>query len=190
MSNQNPSVWFISDTHLGHRKIIEFEPMRAALFSTIEDHDKAILGLWRARVKKHDIVYCLGDMAWSAKALEQLRNLPGKKKLVMGNHDKFAMSQYMEIFVKISSYFEFDHCVLSHIPLSIGSIRPRYRGNIHGHLHGSKVHSKYHCCICPEQLGDFGPVQIDAFVDRMTGFDTIPQRAQEIQGIAETEALE
>lgn len=166
------NVWFMSDAHLGHRGVIEFDPMRSALFDTIEEHDKAIASLWRARVKKQDVVYCLGDMAFNHRGLEILRNLPGRKKLIMGNHDRLAMKDYLEVFVKISAYEEWGGCVLSHIPLYLGSILPRFRGNIHGHLHSKVMESLHHCCICPEQLGDMGPVQIDAFLERMNGFVT------------------
>ena len=152
-------VFFMTDLHLGHRKIIEYEPLRTQLFADIDEHDRAICSLWRERVRKQNVVYVLGDVAFNRVALERIRNLPGKKKLILGNHDKLDMKAYLEVFVKVSAYDSFDGVVLSHIPLNQCSILPRYRGNVHGHLHGrGDGPSRYHLNICPEVMGDFGPL--------------------------------
>ena len=95
-------TWFFADPHLGHEKILDFEPMRGALFKTIEEHDERILDLWRDRVKKRDVVYLLGDVAANKASLAKFKGLPGLKQthLILGNHDKLALSNYQEIFCK------------------------------------------------------------------------------------------
>lgn len=124
-----------ADLHLGHSKIISFEPARR-IFSSIEEHDAEIERRWRETVRKGDVVYVLGDVAWNRRGLERFRSFPGIKKLVMGNHDKHDMRAYLEAFRKVSAYAEIDGWLLAHIPLHPSSVRPRFKGQIHGHTHG------------------------------------------------------
>lgn len=82
------NVWFTSDTHLGHVRILELGQGRP--FSTIEEHDSRIAALWNSVVKPTDMVFHLGDVAlgnWTA-GLGLLRGLNGDKHLVPGNHDR------------------------------------------------------------------------------------------------------
>lgn len=131
----------IADLHLGHRKIIEYEPARR-IFATIEEHDAEIERRWREVVHSRDVVYVLGDVAWNRVALERLRSFPGIKKLVMGNHDLHDMRAYLEVFRKITAYAEVSGWLLAHMPVHSASIVPRFRGQIHGHLHGTSRYRK------------------------------------------------
>jgi calcineurin-like phosphoesterase family protein len=76
---------FTSDLHLGHRLVAEKRG-----FATVEEHDATIAERWRERVRPSDVVYVLGDIAASApfEALAILSELPGRKRLILGNHDR------------------------------------------------------------------------------------------------------
>lgn len=83
------NVWFTSDTHFNHSKIIEYcyRP-----YSSVEEMNRDLIARWNARVKPGDIVYHLGDVA-----LGQFTELPpiiaqlnGDIELSLGNHDRNA----------------------------------------------------------------------------------------------------
>lgn len=82
-------VFAVSDTHFGHRKVIEFEPARAH-FATIEEHDRELVERWNATVKPKDTVWHLGDVFFGGRdAHGILASLNGLKRLVLGNHDAY-----------------------------------------------------------------------------------------------------
>lgn len=82
------NVFFTSDTHFFHDKIIE---MAHRPFSSIEEMNDTIITNWNNKVPKDGIVYHLGDFAWGNK-LEQYKELisklNGKIILIKGNHDE------------------------------------------------------------------------------------------------------
>lgn len=118
--------WVTADLHLGHAKLINAEPARQR-FADIEEHDRFIAAQWRERVAPHDIVYVLGDVAWNKRSLMQMRNWPGIKKLVLGNHDQLSMSTYLEIFRSVRAYRELTDdwgydWLLAHVPVHPGDL--------------------------------------------------------------------
>ena len=123
-------VFFTSDLHFQHSNILKFTKPRP--FSTIEEHDEALITNWNSVVKDNDTVYVLGDVAlkYDPKLLtEQLLRLKGKKHLILGNHDiAKVQAKYlnMGIWESISDYrtiklFGNDgrlyECILFHYPV-------------------------------------------------------------------------
>lgn len=85
-----PGTWFIGDTHFGHAKVSEIRG-----FSTTEDHDNAIRRKWLRQVAPDDLVYVLGDLSSGSsqaevRAVEFIGDLPGRKRLICGNHDSVS----------------------------------------------------------------------------------------------------
>ena len=81
--------FYISDTHLGHERLLAMQPRP---FSTIEEHDEYLIMAWNDVVRDEDIVYHLGDFAFSlSRDADRIREifgrLNGRKYLVIGNHD-------------------------------------------------------------------------------------------------------
>lgn len=78
------TVHFTSDLHLGHRKVADLRG-----FDSTDAHDAAIATAWADRVRPDDVVWVLGDLAVGRPlhALDVLASLPGRKRLVLGNHD-------------------------------------------------------------------------------------------------------
>lgn len=132
-------IFFISDTHFGHRGIISFpatKPFRP--FDTIEEHDAELIRRWNYAVGPKDIVYHLGDFCFGKRNIEMAAHLNGSKRLILGNHDIYGIEQYMRYFDRIYGCLEYKGMVLSHIPLHPNQLG-RWYMNIHGHLHTNFV---------------------------------------------------
>jgi len=91
------TMYFTSDLHIGHRLVAgirgfwqgDGEPGPDSIPDT-DSHSQAIRAAWSV-VKPDDIVWVLGDLCvsqkWWQEALDFLQVLPGRKRLVSGNHD-------------------------------------------------------------------------------------------------------
>jgi len=156
------NIWVISDTHFGHRNILNFKRydgslIRGAVFKTIEEHDETLVENWNRVVGISDHVYHLGDVVINKRSLPIIRRLNGHKRLVLGNHDIFTVEQYLEVgFEKIYGVRVWPkHGLLfSHIPVHPESLKLRGWKNIHGHLHAGVVlrggipDPAYECVSC------------------------------------------
>lgn len=132
------NVFMISDTHLGHQKIITYEKKRSH-FDTIEEHDEALVSNWNSVVGKTDVVWHLGDVLWTRRAFPLLSRLNGRKYLVLGNHDsEYPTERWLQYFVRVSAAEEFDDGIMTHIPIHPYQ-KYRYKMNIHGHTHDNVV---------------------------------------------------
>ena len=144
-------VFVIGDTHFGHKRIIEFERENRP-FDSIEAHDQTLVERWNAVVGKKDSVIHLGDAVFGAGSFGVLARLNGVKKLVMGNHDRYPAARYLEHFTKIMGSAEYGDCILTHIPVHPCQF-PRYRLNIHGHMHSEKIEDPRYVCVSAEHTG-------------------------------------
>lgn len=75
---------YTSDLHIGHQRVSQIRG-----FSMTDDHDRWIEDVWNKHVQESDVVWVLGDVFIGRKehAFELLKSLPGKKRLIAGNHD-------------------------------------------------------------------------------------------------------
>lgn len=142
--------FLIADTHIGHRKIIEFEP-ELRPFDTVAEHDEELVRRWNSVVNKKDTVWHLGDVLFGREAFNILGRLNGYKRLVLGNHDRYSMELYTEHFTSIHGSVELHGFVLTHIPVHPSQFT-RYKGNIHGHLHSKKIDDPRYICVCAEHI--------------------------------------
>ena len=130
-------VFLISDLHFGHRKVIKFEDNyrgKVLGVDTIEEHDEKICDLWNDTVHKRDMVLVLGDIGYG---LENFKKLPGRKKLLLGNHDTFSASKYLEYFDEIIGPIHYKKYWLSHFPIHPDELYGRKV--IHGHTHSKGI---------------------------------------------------
>lgn len=146
-------VFFISDTHFGHKNIIQFEPMHRP-FKTIGEHDAELIRRWNSVVTPKDMVYHLGDFAFSKKALEYAAQLNGKKILIMGNHDCYCAEDYLKYFHRLFGMIFYKECILSHIPVHPHDLGSRWFLNVHGHLHANNVMKKKEITFYKNETGD------------------------------------
>ena len=139
------NIWFTSDTHFGHKNIINFceRPFR-----DIDEMDEAIITKWNNKVGKDDIVFHLGDFAFSSNKRwqELIYRLNGKIYLILGNHDitrwpgTYTMEQFdrveNQMLLKIDNKYK---VYLNHFPfLCYDGTYRNYKDctiQLHGHVH-------------------------------------------------------
>lgn len=124
-------------------------------FKSSDEHDAAIEEAWFDTVKSQDAVWLLGDIAFNLRGLRRIKNWPGRKKLVLGNHDKAGMSdEARTVYKSIRAYGVVDKTVLlAHVPVHPRSLYPRFRGQIHGHTHHMGSPEPGYFSVCPEKIG-------------------------------------
>jgi calcineurin-like phosphoesterase family protein len=139
--------FFISDTHFNHTNILSMQPRP---FSTIEQHDEAIITRWNAVVAPADVVWHLGDFALGLNNPDRIRwifsRLNGRKHLVYGNHDvrrdgalhpaiaglEWSARPEAIAFVKDEGH----QIVLSHYAQRCWQGRGKGSWHFYGHAHG------------------------------------------------------
>lgn len=132
-------VFFIGDTHFGHRGIITFSETKSFRpFHTIEEHDAELVRRWNSVVGPKDMVWHLGDFCFGKRNLEIAAQLNGNKKLVMGNHDMYATEDYLKYFTRLSGAVEYKGLILTHVPVHECQLA-RWYMNVHGHMHTKRV---------------------------------------------------
>ncbi len=133
--------YVISDLHFGHKNIIKYENRP---FENIEEMDKNLIEMWNNTANREDLIYILGDFSWynGAKTNELLKNLNGRKILVIGNHDSNFLTKKdfdKSLFDEICNYKEVKInkklICMSHYP--IADWNGKENGSIHlfGHIH-------------------------------------------------------
>lgn len=80
------TIWHSSDHHFGHELVSNLRG-----FNSTDEHDQAIIENYIKNVKADDIVFFYGDLSGGSngktrRALEIISKLPGKKRLIPGNH--------------------------------------------------------------------------------------------------------
>lgn len=107
-----PETFIISDSHFGHKKVLEKEPLRNALAwkNGFMDFDSFSVHMWNKRVLEDDFILHLGDLYFKD-GWKQLLKLQGRKKLLVGNNDlkKYHLLNEFEdwqVCKKISLKFE------------------------------------------------------------------------------------
>ncbi len=137
--------WFISDTHWGHKNIIEYSQRP---YASVEEMNEKLIQNWNAVVKPNDEVYHLGDVAFMkfTKFNEEVRpRLEGNIHIIRGNHDQMITKNTHVLLgtniVSIQDYLELkvdQHMfVLFHFGQRVWN--KSHHGSIHlfGHSHGT-----------------------------------------------------
>jgi calcineurin-like phosphoesterase family protein len=129
--------WIISDLHFGHKNILKYSgPLRGG--TTSEEHDDWLIHQINSVVKKCDLLYILGDVAFNTEHLKKVKRIKGQKILIRGNHDVQAAQYYLEYFSQIQGLLSFKGVFwMSHAPIHPQELRGRL--NIHGHVHQNSI---------------------------------------------------
>lgn len=149
------AVYIWSDLHLNHDNIRLYEKRP---FDSEEAMNQAIIRNWKTTIKKGDIILNLGDVSWRLNKewmSKTIRNLPGYKVLVLGNHDRGkSLKWWMDVgFDEVYKYpiiYE-NFFILSHEPMYVNDTMPYV--NIHGHTHGETLSSNQHWNVSVERQG-------------------------------------
>lgn len=88
-------VWFTADTHFHHKKIIRYCKRP---FINVWHMNKVLKDNWKALVSNRDLVFHLGDFGFGKYPQIEpvLRELPGTKILLRGNHDRASLTKLRE----------------------------------------------------------------------------------------------
>ena len=131
-----PNVFFTSDLHFGHKNLLGFRSeVHKKLFPTVEHMHDWMIECWNKVVRPKDLVWILGDIAMTDDGLKEIRNLNGRKKLILGNHDKFQISQLTPYFEAVHGVWKKYDFVMSHVPIHTSCLEYRWFNNVHGHIH-------------------------------------------------------
>ncbi len=163
-------IW--SDLHLNHSNIIEYE---GRPYASVEEMNAALLGAWGSTIKKNDVLWNLGDVAlhMSREMLtKMLSGLPGKKILILGNHDRgrsipwwysVGFDVVYEYPIILNNFY-----MLSHKPLYVNRSMPYV--NIHGHTHGTSSDNPQQVNVSVEVIG-YKPVLLQSIQDRFKSIE-------------------
>lgn len=135
-------IYFISDTHFLHAKIIEFcnRP-----FSDVYEMNQKLQDNWNSTVSEDDTIYHLGDFGLGRRRDLQyiLDRLNGKKHLIIGNHDHQNRVEKLEGWESVQEYlsvhipeYKLDVKLL-HYPMENWHHRERGSISLFGHEHGN-----------------------------------------------------
>ena len=157
--------YYIADTHFGHENILK---MCRRPFESIEAMNDTLIRNWNERVTGNDTVYILGDLFYRCSDPEPiLRQLKGKKHLIVGNHDaswmnRVDLSQY---FVSVDNLTEITDGIrgitLCHYPLLTWKHKLRTY-MIHGHIHNDTSTDYFPLIAARERVLNAG-VDINGF---------------------------
>ena len=139
-----PKIWFTSDTHFRHKNILTFCP-NTRKGTNVDEHDRFLIETWQEDVGQEDLVFMLGDVSFgdAAETHNILRQLPGQKILIWGNHDKVIRSDHslQAHFYKMADYarisIDNQPVILFHYPIWEFDMMHRGAYHFHGHVHGS-----------------------------------------------------
>lgn len=89
-------------------------------------------------VKPQDHWTCLGDVTMlrdnQGRGLGILKRMNGHKRLIMGNHDHYAMKHYLQYFEKVMAMNRIGDLWFMHVPCHPNSVGTA-KAIIHGHIH-------------------------------------------------------
>lgn len=161
------NLLFWSDTHFGHKKIIEFSNRP---FANLDHMHDEMAKRFAAVTKPGDVVVWCGDISFVGSVA--LREIMKRYKhtyniLVVGNHDIDRDGRLRkpleELFDEIHVTLTFGKYVVTHHPWT--NMLPPGMVNIHGHMHDRPFSMKDHLCACVE-LTNYAPVSLSYLIDK------------------------
>lgn len=132
-----PPFYVISDTHFFHRNILRYA-------NRPYDHEAMMVKRWQRVVGENDIVLHLGDLFFGGQEgydlfkYEVTPRLPGRKYLVLGNHDKRKWD-YESLGFTVIKPFQVSYrnykVSFDHYPKFLKE--PERVIHVHGHIHSN-----------------------------------------------------
>ena len=169
-------IFVTSDTHFNHSKILDFKdyigkPCRE--FDSVEQMNQCMLDNWNDTVGPKDTVIHCGDVLFGMDKADWMAanfaKLPGKKRLVVGNHDNLKILapffKDMQMWIDMSD----KGLLFTHTPQHESTIAESHRFgdkpilNVHGHIHTNPSPEGPFKCVCVEQI-NFTPLDIEELI--------------------------
>ena len=138
-------TWITSDLHFGHERIKIFCPKTRSHYTDMTHMNESIISDWNSFVQPEDLVYILGDVAFTstADAIKILKRLNGDKILIEGNHDRKHLKDpvFRRCFKEVHAYYEMTYnktfVVMGHYPFLEWNRMHHGSVNLYGHVHGA-----------------------------------------------------
>lgn len=170
MEKQSGKIFFIADLHFGDERIIRYE---GRPFASAGEMDRQLVLNWNRTVAREDTVFVLGDFSCyeAEQDRELLKELSGRKILIMGNHDRHRSAGewrslgFAECVEWPVVYREF--YILSHEPVYLNANMPY--ANLYGHVHNNPSYrdvSGQSFCVSAERI-DYTPLDFEEICARM-----------------------
>lgn len=163
-------VFFTSDTHFGHENIIRY---CGRPFSGTREMNKALVDNWNKTVPVDAEVWHLGDfcMGGSSDWKYLVEHLNGNIHLVLGNHDKIASGQMLDLFASVHPGLahvsvENNDIWLSHFPLLCFTGSSRGAWALFGHVHTQDPETDNQGSLDSPRMKHLYPTQYDVGVDQ------------------------
>lgn len=131
--------WFSSDAHYGHTNVLKYDNRD---FSTIEEHDEALIAIHNKTVSKKDNWYYMGDFCFKDAAYAEsiMKRLNGNKFFIKGNHDH---KELITLYEKYGTYLgqlqeikiEKQRIILCHFAMRVWNQNHRNSWHLYGHSH-------------------------------------------------------
>ncbi len=178
---QKPVEWLISDPHLFHLSIITMcsrpfvkpngEPDVKLMNSVIEAN-------WKSCVRPGDTIYCLGDFSHRTPPGDELSKLfarlPGRKVLLVGNHDKAALTlPWDEIHEVLHTTIDSTKVTLCHYRWADWPGKRRGALMLYGHSHGRQPGNQQSMDIGVDVMG-WSPVRMNQIKAVMAELPSAP----------------
>jgi calcineurin-like phosphoesterase family protein len=170
-------------------------------FETVEQMNERIIQNWNAVVSDNDDIFFLGDLSFagSAKTVDVVGQLKGRKHWILGNHDKgWAKKSAVNMFFHTREhYMEIDvldtevkngkqRIILSHYPYLVWNKAHYGSWMLHGHSHGNCKYPKNRMRILDvgTDTNDFHPysyseIKLRMKTRRFVSFDHHTEREEE-----------
>ncbi len=174
------TIWILSDLHLFHENMYKFvytdrfgvERRVRERFKDAAEGDAYMLDRWRTLVKPSDHLYNLGDVTLNRgnhmihAFIGIHQSLPGHKRLILGNHDHYAVKVYSDAgYQKIKASNVIDGLLLTHYPVHPSSISAKFHACVHGHIHQNQSPPGRYLNMSVENT-DYEPVPLEVVKDR------------------------
>lgn len=163
-------TFVISDTHFNHGNILEFKNYlgeATRTFESIDQMNEAMMDNWVSVVGPNDTVIHCGDVLFGHHKSEWMEHnfakLPGKKRLVLGNHDN--IKHIGQFFKDVQLWIDIPGFIFTHTPLHPSTLAEKHRFkedkiNVHGHIHRNPSPDGPYFCACVEQI-NYTPLNIE-----------------------------
>jgi calcineurin-like phosphoesterase family protein len=153
------NIWFTSDQHYGHDKIIEYCDRP---FKNVDEMNEELIKRYNDLVKPDDLVYHLGDFAFDNNPGKFFHRLNGDKILILGNHDRQPVKQLP--WKSVHDYYELKigktFIVLCHYCFKVFNKSHRGALQFFGHSHGSMSDNRQQLDIGVDN-NNFYPINLD-----------------------------
>lgn len=168
-------IWFTSDLHFGHDRDFIYGPRG---FNSVHEMNEALIKNFIDDIAWEDEVYILGDcmLGDNSVGLSFLKRIPGKKHIILGNHDTNArVDLYKDVYqtdiIGYATMFKYHKftAFLSHYPTLTGNYDDKGSHvvwNLSGHTHSREKFQYWPSVIYNVAVDAHGchPVEIETVI--------------------------